>query len=238
MLLMRSHLALLTALLTGCAPGSIDWRGAVEPLVRNNAETPIAYRARIVLSTGYLECEPIGLEDDWQLAEAQFLTALTYEGARHLYLDTLRVEPGEWPGRYPGSSSASLQSLFQVDDFGRVASGWFVSVDEAKADGEGGLVLEFEPTALSLGRFDEDAELTVDSWTEGESFSGAFTMPSISLAGTIRRATLCDVDSALMTVFRSCDPDAIEAAVNNALDEDEAIPDLATLCAGAASITP
>ncbi len=156
MLLMRSHLALLTALLTGCAPGSIDWRGAVEPLrsalysveplVRNNAETPIAYRARIVLSTGYLECEPIGLEDDWQLAEAQFLTALTYEGARHLYLDTLRVEPGEWPGRYPGSSSASLQSLFQVDDFGRVASGWFVSVDEAKADGELGLLLEFEPT--------------------------------------------------------------------------------------------
>lgn len=222
----------------GCAPGTLDWRGEIEPLrsvlftQQNVTDSPGVERLEILLSNSYLECDPVSLNENWEIAGAEFFTALTRENARHIYVELLRRTEESWVGRYSGSATTGYAALEDEESDGRMATGWFLSIEEATVTEEDGLISEYIPTWLAIARLDEQGWFQLDQLERGEdgTLSGQLSIPNGPLHGTIRSATRCDSTSAPFQTLAECDADSLESALLEAIEGTEELPDLLSLC--------
>jgi len=233
---------LVFVLCTACAPGKLYWPGGEEPLRSilfyvepisggGGATDYLASHATLALSTSVIECDPMSTDSDWQIAEADFLTALGREGARHILIDLYKAQSTDWIGRFHGTSGPDFATLVTDSDLQRIAGGTYLAIDEAAVPEEDGLIRYYQPTSVSLATMGDSGWLDINTWEDGDNggFSGSFNLGNAHIAGTIRDATRCSSTSIAFEILRGCaDADLTLAAQ----DDADASIDILALCAG------
>lgn len=230
----------MIVLCAGCAPGVLHWPGGSEPirsvlfysetLGSTDGRQGIAHRAMIALSTSTIQCDPISPGDDWKIAEADFVTALGREGAKHILLELYKTENSAWEGQYNGTDEPDFSTLVTDTETQRIASGDYLSIDEAKVTDEDGLIRLYQPTAITVNQMDASSWVDIDYWLDGldGDLTGSFSFGNSHISGTIRRASLCTSTSIAFSILEGCaDVDLLPAAED--ADEDDPL-DILSIC--------
>lgn len=217
---MRGHRLFVVAwILTGCAPGSIEWATGGDLLRTALYHDPTPDEGLsgtlLFLSTGRFDCDLPTFDDPQTQSEA--LAAIQVgacrEDARHLVFELHQSVTAPPRGSYALSGfdgGAWPEGLDPVSN-PRVATARYVGIEEARAELTEGLVPSYVPTDVDqyVAAFGDEGELRV--LRSGERLRGRFDLSVPHVSGAFL-AEPCSLDGVLFHLLAAAPISSCELA--------------------------